>query len=125
MAAPQPGSVWNSTLRRKKPMARGSLKPKRTAIKQVGKKGRANERSNKAIDAELTRLGIRWCEASLPACTGTYMLQRAHSKKRRNWLPGDETRAILACDSCHKTIELWKEEKMERFVLDKIAARVR
>lgn len=125
----EPRKLWNSTLRRSKPLKQSgfSKKPvkalKRTPLKQIGKKGRANAKANKVIDAELAKNDIRHCEAQLSPCVGSIMLTRAHSKKRRNIVGDEITEAIYACIPCHNIIEAWPEPRMTAFVREKISAR--
>lgn len=93
------------------------------SIRAVGKKGRANAKANKEIDAEAARHGITFCEIKFTGCLGSFMLQRCHSKKRRN-IKGDEIKeAIYGCHSCHEIIELWPEERMTAFVRERLATR--
>lgn len=142
------GRQWNSTLPRRKASMRRSAPPRqswtpgsarpgkpkratsngaalqRTPLNKVGKKGRANQKANKEIDAEAARHGITFCEAGLQGCLGAYMLTRAHSKKRRNIVGTEITEAIYACVHCHDIIEGWPEHQMTAFVRRKIAERV-
>lgn len=117
--------LWNSTLTRKTPLrAKSGNQRQRTPLNKIGKKGRANQKANKEIDKEAARHGITFCEAQLDGCLGSFMLQRMHSKKRRNIRGAEIIEAIYGCDHCHSIAELWPEAKMTEFVRAKIALRV-
>ena len=115
--------MWNSTPKRKTPLRGKTAFLKRSPLRKIGKKGKANQKANREIDREIAKHDIRHCEAGLRGCLVAFALTRAHSKKRRNISGSEITEAIYACVHCHDIIEGWPEEEMTAFVRGKIALR--
>lgn len=81
---------------------------KRTALKRVGKVGRANAQANKRLREKLG--DIHACEIRLEGCMVTWPLQFVHRHKRA-WYKGDVERlsdvrqVVIGCQVCHDRIE--------------------
>lgn len=91
---------------------------KRTALKRVGKVGRANKEANLRL-RELLGHVVR-CEMYLPGCLRTWPLQFAHRHKRA-YYKGDVEKlsnikqVVVACQSCHDLTEHNRELNNEIF----------
>jgi hypothetical protein len=122
--------------RRKRRMARHApSRPADTAARQrrrarkplnkAGKKARAGAAANRTLKAECVRLDIDSCEVGFKGCTRDNLLTFAHAAKRRELLPGElETKAIVACQICHRVLdEEMSHAEMRRFVEGRLAGR--
>jgi len=77
------------------------------------------------LKTRFLRVGITRCELRYPGCWHDNALGFAHAKKRRNLRPDEEEVVILACTTCHQTIEHMPEAEMGRIVIQTIANRRR
>ncbi len=111
-------------MKRNKPLKRNTKKTaewlskprksmKRTAMKKVGKIGKANIKANKILKDVLA--DINYCEIQFnkdekKPCLGNMYLTNAHRHKRA-WYKGDvdllsdKKQVVRACVNCHDTIE--------------------
>ena len=83
---------------------------KRTALKQIGKRGRINIRANRILDKLYAGKDIRRCELGFENCTGGMFLGFAHRHKRYWYYQKVEllssfNQTIIACTNCHQRIE--------------------
>lgn len=110
----------------KKPAA--YLVRRRRTLRQIGKKGRENQKVNREKKQEHLKSGIVTCELRIsPHCTPFDNLTWAHSLKRRHmgkW--GSDERAanmresICACVFCHDLAEIRGEVIMRPIILQAI-----
>jgi len=83
---------------------------KRSPIKKVGRVGQANIKARKMIATIAEEKGLTRCEIQLQGCTQTWPLAPAHLHKRA-WYQGDAelladyNQWVVACNTCHNTIE--------------------
>lgn len=95
---------------RKAPLKRGTSQMKRTAMKKIGKTGKANTNSRKVIADIAERHQMKTCEIRLPNCMRTWPLAPAHRHKR-SWYKGNADKLadikqwVTACQVCHDQIE--------------------
>jgi len=93
---------------------------KRSPIKRIGKKGRANIAARKKIAEISEEFNLTECEIDLPGCTKTFGLAPAH-KHKRAWYGdsveklSDYNEWVAACQHCHSLIEHDKDLTEETF----------
>jgi hypothetical protein len=93
---------------------------KRTAIRKIGKTGKANIQSRKRIAEIAEEKGLTRCEIQFAGCTVTWPLAPAHRHKRA-WYQGDVelladyNQWVAACQNCHDSIEHNEELTEEVF----------
>jgi len=84
---------------------------RRTALKRIGKIGKANLEANKLIKLQNP---AQYCEIRLEECLGGMYLTVAHRRKRSFYkgdakLLSDPKEYVIACVSCHQKIEFNQE----------------
>jgi len=94
---------------------------KRTALKQIGKRGKINIRANRILDKLYAGKDIRRCELGFENCTGGMFLGFAHRHKRVFYYQKVEllssfNQTIIACSSCHEKIEYDRELTEKEFL---------
>jgi len=94
---------------------------KRTALKQIGKRGKINIWANRKLDKLYAGKDIRRCELGFEGCTGGMYCHIAHRHKRWWYYRRVElliklNQTIVACDSCHSKIESDPERTKKEFM---------
>lgn len=93
---------------------------KRTAIKRVGKIGRANIEARKMIAKIAEEHNLTTCEIRFAGCLGTFGIAPAH-RHRRGYYHGDPKKLadynewVAACQHCHGLIDNNKQLLKETF----------
>ena len=113
---PEKVRAWQQRSR-KSLNVRTGLRPK-SAIRKVGKTGRANIKSRKQIALQAEAMNLKKCEVGKvlkkfgidSGCTETWPLAPAHRHKRAFYngdaeLLADKKQWVCACQNCHDTIE--------------------
>ena len=95
---------------------------KRTALKQIGKRGKINIVANKKLYKIYGEKEIDYCEAKLEGCKGTiFGLTFHHKRKRYEYYNCIEKLAwfsetIRLCPACHERLERDKALSDKTFV---------
>ena len=85
-----------------------SLKP--------GKRTIAWNEERSVLKTEFEKMGIVTCELRYTNCWKNTALGFAHPEKRRNMTFEDLPCVILACNSCHDTLELYNRVRMRKVI---------
>lgn len=103
------------------PLQRKTAMPKRKKpMKKRGKKTLAWETTRRKLKVAFEAAGITRCER----CWSSFGLSFAHSLPRRFITTQAELEeVILACATCHQTIDLGSKERQHAMVLDTISKR--
>ncbi|MFA5993341.1 MAG: hypothetical protein WC823_00105 [Parcubacteria group bacterium] len=93
---------------------------KRTAIRKIGKIGKANLEANKLLKILYENSDIRSCEIAGEGCEN-WILNYCH-RHDREWYKGDVellssfNQTIIGCQKCHGKMDTNKKEREEIFL---------
>jgi|GEM_PF-3554258 len=92
-------------------------------MKRIGRRTKMNQKGNRDGDKVIAADGVTSCELRLPGCLGSYMLQRAHRRKRRFCDQSELAVFAILCGHCHTQIEFLSPGEMFDSVNDAILRR--